>query len=157
MYVYEYTFLDDLSFIETPQKYLENSFCVNYTEEKVKAVVDAVRDKFLASGWEGDGDIGVIWLPPFVDSGIEDTWGNYLWHVKQSNNGISFLLSEYPLDFSRIKEQNWSKEELQDKGTPESIVQHDVDQLRQAAVSIKNVLYQKLNEVKEIKDKTLRE
>jgi hypothetical protein len=157
MYVYEYTFLDDLSFIETPQKYLESRFSVNYTEEEVKVVVDAVRDKFLASGWEGDGDIGVIWLPPFVDSGIEDTWGNYLWHVKQSNNGISFLLSEYPLDFSRIKEQNWSEEELQDKGTPASIVQHKVDQLRQTAVSIKKVLSQKLNGVKEIKDETLKE
>lgn len=156
MYVYEFTFLDDLSFIATPKQYSNSRFFSNYTEEEVKAVVDAVREKFLASGWEGDGDIGVIWLPPFVDFGIEDTWGNYLWHVKQSNNGISFLLSEHPLYFSRIKEHNWSEEELQNKGTPESIVQHDVDRLRRTANSARAELAEKLDGISAIGDETLR-
>jgi hypothetical protein len=100
-YIYNYTFLDDLSCIKSPYDY--------FTSEEKYKIDDAIRllgERFKEYGWEGDGSIGIIWLPPFVDIGIEDTWGTYIWHVKQYNDGISFLACDVPLDFERIKEQN---------------------------------------------------
>ena len=100
-HVYRYTFLDDLQFIKPP------NVVFAYDEpDKVAAVLQAVATKFQEAGWEGDGDVGVLWLPPFIDAGIEDTWGTYIWHVKQSNNGISFLASRYTLTFARLADQN---------------------------------------------------
>lgn len=100
-HIYTYTFLDDLSCIKNPHDYFKY-------EEKYK-IDDAIRligERFKEHGWEGDGSIGIIWLPPFVDVGIEGTCGTYIWHVKQNNNGISFLASDAPLDFERLREQN---------------------------------------------------
>jgi len=100
-HIYSYTFLDDLSCIKSPYDY--------FTYEEKYKIDDAIRligERFKEYGWEGDGSIGIIWLPPFVDIGIEDTWGTYIWHVKQQNNGISFLACDVPLDFERIKAQN---------------------------------------------------
>jgi hypothetical protein len=152
MYVYEYTFLDDLSFIKTPEDYAELIFFASYSKEQIQDVVDAVKEKILSSGWEGDGEIGVIWIPPFVDTGFEDTAGNYFWHVKQSNNGISYILSEYPLEFSRIEEQNWSEEALQNKGTPESIIQSDIDSLISISKNTKIDIEKKLESLSSIGD-----
>src|SRR5438270_3846016 len=102
--VYQYHFLDDLSFVKRPQKvFIESS------EEEIEAYIVAVRERFTEAGWEGDGDIGIIWVPPFVDIGIEDTWGTYIWHVKQSNNGTSWLASDAIINFKRIREQNESR------------------------------------------------
>ncbi len=100
-HVYRYTFLDDLSCIKKPHDYFKLA-----PKKKIGDAIHLVKDMFLEWGWQGDGDIGIIWLPPFVDVGAEDTWGTPIWHVKQSNNGISFLACDYPLDFERLKEQN---------------------------------------------------
>ncbi|MHA1410677.1 MAG: hypothetical protein ACTSQY_10300 [Candidatus Odinarchaeia archaeon] len=127
-HVYTYTFLDDLSCIKDPYDYFRY-------EEKYK-IDDAIRligEKFKEYGWEGDGSIGIIWLPPFVDIGVEDTWGTYIWHVKQSNNGISFLASDTPLDFKRLKEQNEDFEVQASKDLiPISIIETDVKWFIQA-------------------------
>jgi len=100
-HVYTYTFLDDLSCIKNPYDYfgLEPK-----DKEKIDDAIHLIKERFLEYVWKGDGTIGIIWLPPFVDVGVEDTWGTYIWHVKQSNNGISFLTCDYPLDFERLKE-----------------------------------------------------
>lgn len=92
--VYSYQFLDDLSFIHKPS---DVPIFYDMKPGELDQFVDAVRRLFLAAGWEGDGDLGILWLPPFVDVGIEDTWGTYVWHVKQSNNGTSWLASSAPL------------------------------------------------------------
>lgn len=147
-YVYEYTFLDDLSFVRTPQEYAASRFAIDIDPEKLDTWVAAVRERFFAAGWEGDGTIGLIWLPPFVDIGIEDTWGNYIWHVKQRNNGISFLLSPCPLDFQRIREQN----EDWPRGQPRSIVDAAVEVLRTTATKIADELATKLASTSAIKD-----
>jgi hypothetical protein len=100
-HVYTYTFLDDLSSIKSPFEHFQ------YEERYL--IEDAIRlvgERFKEFGWEGDGSIGIIWLPPFVDVGTEDTYGTYIWHVKQMNNGISFLASDPPLDFKRLAAQN---------------------------------------------------
>lgn len=58
---------------------------------------------FIEAGWEGDGEIGAIWIPPFMFTGGE-TWGAFLWHVKQSNNGTSWLCAGRRLDFPGVNE-----------------------------------------------------
>ena len=100
--VYQYHFLDDLSFVRKPEEVFDES-----KQTDLDAYIDRVRQHFKDAGWEGDGKIGIIWLPPFVDAGgVEDTWGTYIWHVKQSNNGTSWLASGAALNFDRLGEQN---------------------------------------------------
>jgi hypothetical protein len=115
LYIYCYHHLDDLSFVRKPSEVFRE-----LGPSDLKSLVDAVKSRFLSAGWEGDGNVGLIWLPPFVDTGIEDTWGTYLWHVKQENNGTSWLGSKHPLNFGRIREQN----EKRGNGTFVSIVYH---------------------------------
>ena len=94
--VYQYTFLDDLSFIKDPND-LDDDIKNNFIKD-----IEKVKNKFLDAGWEGDGKIGIIWIPPFIDLGVEDTWGSYVWHVKQRNNGISFLLMPEYMSCARL-------------------------------------------------------
>ena len=71
LYVYRYHHLDDLSFIRKPSDVFRE-----LGPRELERLVEAVKTRFLVAGWEGDGNLGLIWLPPFVDAGIEDTWGN---------------------------------------------------------------------------------
>ena len=127
LYVYCYHHLDDLSFVRKPSEVFPE-----LRPNGLKRLVDSVKSRFLSAGWEGDGNVGLIWLPPFADTGIEDTWGTYLWHVKQENNGTSWVGSKYPLDFSRIREQN----EKLGSGTFVSIVYHAGKALVENAKSV---------------------
>jgi len=99
--IQQYQFLDDLSFVRNPADVLDKS-----EKDELQKFIVALATQFKKAGWEGDGEIGLIWLPPFVDVGVEDTWGTYVWHVKQSNNGTSWLASDTSLDFKRLREQN---------------------------------------------------
>lgn len=101
MTVYEYTFLDDLEFIRPIEEYLQY-----LSEAEKERYIGALKTLFLNHGWEGDGELGVIWLPPFIGIGVEDTHGHYIFHVKQNNNGISWLASTEHLLFTRLLEQN---------------------------------------------------
>ncbi len=96
-YVYRYEHLDDLSFI---RKRDDIDPMIKLPAEDEIAVL------FRRHGWEGDGEIGLLWLPPFVGVGTQDTWGVYVWVVKQANNGTAFLASEFELNFQRLNEQN---------------------------------------------------
>lgn len=98
-FVYEYQHLDELSLLKNPENFLGSFSTFDKLMEKI-------RVKFKSHGWEGDGVIKLMWLPPFLGAGIEDTYGIGVWHVKQSNNGTSFLASPVPLPFSRLLEQN---------------------------------------------------
>jgi hypothetical protein len=101
--VYSYDHLDDLSFARNPDAVFKDS-----AEVSLASYLEAIRTRFKEAGWEGDGTIRVVWLPPFVDVGIEDTWGTYVWCVKQSNNGTAWLASPVPLNFKRLAAQNES-------------------------------------------------
>ena len=101
LFVYRYEHLDDLSFVRRPE-----DVYMDMGPDALEQRRATVRAALLSAGWEGDGDLGLIWLPPFVDIGEEDTWGTYLWHVKQSNNGTSWIASECPLTFMRLEDQN---------------------------------------------------
>lgn len=121
--IYTYTFLDDLSFIKNPYEYFKYE-----TKDKIEDAIALLGERFKEHGWEGDGSIGIIWLPPFVEEGIEDTWGTYIWHVKQSNNGISFLASYAPLNTNRLREnKDYSSIISARTMTPISIIETDVE------------------------------
>lgn len=94
-YAYCYHHLDDLSFAKNAETLLNDH----------PEYVETVKQRFLKEGWEGDGTIQLIWLPPFVGAGVEDTLGIFLWHVKQRNNGTSWLLSPISLPFKSFQQQ----------------------------------------------------
>ncbi|OWK38736.1 hypothetical protein [Fimbriiglobus ruber] len=97
--VYQYAHLDDLRFMPDAEEVLA-------TVENRVEILNAIRDVLLGGGWEGDGVIQMMWLPPFVGAGIEDTHGTFIWHVKQSNNGTSWLASPVELPFESLRAQN---------------------------------------------------
>lgn len=89
--VEQYQFIDNLAHIIPPEQVFDD-------DERL-SLLAKVEEAFKDAGWEGDGDIGLIWLPPFANDICEDTFGRYIWHVKQDNNGISFLgYVEYALE-----------------------------------------------------------
>jgi hypothetical protein len=153
MFVYEYTFLDDLSFI----KPIENFF----SPEMEQKYLYELKVLFESHGWEGDGELGVIWLPPFIGVGAEDTHGHYIFHVKQENNGISYLASDIQLPFARLIEQNNFSSTLPraDRGFSSSknyeeinIVQTDVDALKEKLTLYKKNIEVELGAISQITD-----
>jgi hypothetical protein len=54
------------------------------------------RKRFSDAGWQGDGKLQLLWLPPFAGGGAP-TQGFYILHVKQSDHGISWIASPYPI------------------------------------------------------------
>ena len=64
--------------------------------EKVNKELSAL---FGSLGWEGKDDIRVMWFPPFLKIGEEDTWGNYAFFAKQKKNGISFIATRFEIPF----------------------------------------------------------
>lgn len=120
-FVYRYHFIDNSSFITPAVSFLKKN---DYLD--ADKYINAVKQLFLANGWEGDGEIGVIWIPPFI--GIdEDTYGFALWHVKQLNNGTSWLASPKKLPFKSLEAQNNKDSILSGFTKPESIIQEDID------------------------------
>jgi hypothetical protein len=97
--VYRYEHIDILDFLplaETILKDVPNS----------ASVIARAREQLTENGWEGDGELRIWWIPPFVGAGAEDTYGAAAWFVKQQNNGTSFIMSPVLLPFSRLLEQN---------------------------------------------------
>ncbi|WDF57894.1 hypothetical protein PQ462_14320 [Flavobacterium sp. KACC 22758] len=93
LYVYEW--IDNLNFTFDPNHFLPNA-------DEYKKIA---ANLFKNAGWEGDGDIELIWIPPFVYSEYgfkEIALGFIVWHVKQEEDGISWLLSPQKLPFLEI-------------------------------------------------------
>lgn len=97
--VYSYHFIDDKTFIPAAREILKNY------PEGYKYIVEA-ENLFKNHGWEGDGELGLIWFPPFIGVGVEDTYGIVCFHVKQSNNGTSWLASPEWLPFESLDHHN---------------------------------------------------
>ena len=100
-YFYSYEHLDDLSAPRDVFHDLGLKDC--------EAWQGAVADALKAAGWEGDGELSIMWFPPFVGVGVQDTWGTYVWVVKQRNNGTAWLASPVELRFPRLAGQNSSR------------------------------------------------
>ena len=85
-----YEWIDNLDFTLAPDDYLANA----------DAYINIARELFSAAGWDGDGDIRLMWIPPFMFSGVrtaEFTVGVIVWHVKQQSDGLSWILSPVEL------------------------------------------------------------
>jgi hypothetical protein len=98
-HVYSYEHIDSLGYMPDARSVLEE-------EPNADEILNNVRRRLLSAGWEGDGTLQLLWLPPFLGAGVQDTFGVCVWHVKQYNNGTSWLASPVPLPFERLLEQN---------------------------------------------------
>lgn len=97
--VYNYEHIDNGEFLD-PKQVIES---ISNRQDADKLIA-AIKDLFLKAGWEGDGNIKLIWVPPFLGSGFGGESGFYLWYVKQSNNGTSWIASPtlLPLDDEQL-------------------------------------------------------
>src|SRR5262245_4170051 len=96
--VYGYEWIDDLHFVRPPGEFLASP-------EQLPQYLAVARERFLGAGWHGDGDIGLLWLPPFVFSLAAQipTQGVVVWHVKQEQDGVSWILSPIELPFETLE------------------------------------------------------
>lgn len=104
-YVYDYYFIDyNGGFLKPEDVFLDFEHDFDLNLEELPEIIEEVKKLFLKKGWEGDGNIGLIWIPPFINIGYErDYIGNFFWHVKQQNNGTSFIASPLPLSFEYME------------------------------------------------------
>jgi hypothetical protein len=93
--------------VDDPECFLNPKEILPLSSESI-ALLEKVKETFRKSGWEGDGELKLVWLPPFfyiptpgTDPG--QVYGTYIWHVKQHNNGTSFI-GFYPDSFNYIAE-----------------------------------------------------
>jgi len=93
-FVYGYEWIDNLLFLRDPDEFLEEP----------QEYINSAKELFLEAGWEGDGEIRLLWLPPFVFplSLRVSPQGVTVWHVKQDNDGVSFLISPIELPFEEF-------------------------------------------------------
>ncbi|WP_020597832.1 hypothetical protein [Spirosoma panaciterrae] len=85
-----YEWIDNLNFTINPRECLDNA----------DEYIDIAKAKFLESGWDGDGEVELMWIPPFMFTGVrtpEFTAGVTIWHVKQREDGLSWLLTPIEL------------------------------------------------------------
>ena len=94
-HVYGYEWIDNLHFLLTPSQVIAD-------DAKRDAMENIVRARFTNEcDWEGTGRLSLLWLPPFLfphKLGVKPE-GVIVWHVKQHEDGLSFLLSPIPLPF----------------------------------------------------------
>jgi hypothetical protein len=108
-HVYGYEWIDNLNFVRPLREFIADP----------GEYVQIAKERFLAAGWDGDGRIGLLWLPPFVFPREAPTEGIVVWHVKQEEDGVSWLLSPVPLPFREFQGQA-SAEEVIEKLFPPS-------------------------------------
>ena len=90
-----YEWIDNLNFTIRPGDCLANA----------GEYISVAKEMFLEAGWEGDGEIELMWIPPFMFKGEKTeqfTRGVTTWHVKQLEDGISRLLTPVELPCETI-------------------------------------------------------
>lgn len=95
-FVYGFEWIDNLHFLQSPTRYVG---------ARVPQYGLFAKERFSKCGWDGDGEINVLWLPPFVfplELEIPPE-GIIVWHVKQVEDGVSYLLSPIALPFPEFK------------------------------------------------------
>lgn len=70
--------------------------------------IDDVRRTLKLCGWEGDGTLDAMLVPPFFASHSNPGWFP-VFHVKQSNNGISWIASVYELSTENLNQESLRK------------------------------------------------
>jgi len=88
-YVSNY-YVIDFQHIDDQRAFHSLADAVNGDVEGLKELTAELERLFRKAGWEGDGTICAFFVPPvFCNRG--DTHCSTLYHVKQENNGTSFL------------------------------------------------------------------
>ena len=87
LYVYVYHHDDDRRGY-TPLDKLSDKVSTTFVEK--------LTTTLKACGWEGDGKLEAMMVPAFLSTESTGRWF-LIFHVKQSNNGTSWIASEYPL------------------------------------------------------------
>jgi hypothetical protein len=79
--------------------------------EREEELRGQLAELFRRAGWEGDGTIECFFVPPCFSSQGEDgeTSCTTIYHVKQSNNGTSWLAIPNGFDF-RLPEARFAKD-----------------------------------------------
>jgi hypothetical protein len=87
---------------------VENFSFVNYSnggapdkEVLSSSVIENVKTTLKVCGWEGDGQLGAMMVPPFFAAQGDNFWFT-VFHVKQVNNGTSWIASERPLSIESL-------------------------------------------------------
>lgn len=96
-HAYGYEYIDYRQFALAPEAVLG-------TRDKALPYIEEAKSLFYELGWQGDGEVELLWLPPFVFPlalRISPV-GVVIWHVKQSEDGISYLASPIPLPFEEF-------------------------------------------------------
>ena len=91
-----YEWIDNLNFTINPNDVIENA----------SEYISIAKERFLEDGWDGDGDIQLMWVPPFMlrqEKQWTFTKGITVWHVKQLEDGTSWLL--YPKELFENDDQ----------------------------------------------------
>ncbi|WP_188316157.1 hypothetical protein [Chitinophaga agrisoli] len=91
-----YEWVDNLDFALDPAAYLPQA----------AEYVAVAHELFYEAGWDRDGEIRLMWIPPFALEGVEmevkiESVGIIVWHVKQKSDGLSWILSPVSLPCGR--------------------------------------------------------
>ncbi len=101
MHVYVLTPVDCPEIMMTLEEFTDHFDDPDYfplvTKERVKEEVVIAKELFTNAGWEGDGTMRIMWIPPFIKGGTSDTWGDFAYFIKQSNNGICYVCTHHPI------------------------------------------------------------
>jgi hypothetical protein len=93
--VYGFEWIDNLLFLQNPELFVGS---------RATKYIAIAQERFTGLGWKGDGDIQLLWLPSFafpLELNVPST-GIVIWHVKQIEDGVSFLLSPIKLPFQEF-------------------------------------------------------
>ena len=94
---YGFEYIDNRLFCISAEKFLGSRAAHDYLE--------IAKSRFLDMGWAGDGEVELLWLPSFVfpsECNVSPR-GVVIWHVKQSEDGLSYLLSPIELPFDEFQ------------------------------------------------------
>jgi hypothetical protein len=64
-------------------------------------LIASLTDVFKTCGWEGDGTLQWMSVPPFFGDGTTGRWFT-IYHVKQSHRGMSWIASKYRLTVEEL-------------------------------------------------------
>lgn len=105
MYVYVLTPIDCIEMMMTVEEFTDRlddpCFFSILTKEQLDKEVAEAKELFARAGWEGDGTMRIMWIPPFIKGGTRDTWGDFTYFVKQINNGICYVCTHYPIPIEK--------------------------------------------------------
>ncbi|MBU8845732.1 hypothetical protein KNR15_20430 [Alkalihalobacillus gibsonii] len=161
-FVYEYEHIDYLDMIEP----------IPMEKPNGEELIAELKQIFKNEGWEGDGEIGAIWLPPFLfyNNYNVSSHGYWVYHVKQQNNGTSFIASRLLLPFLPFLKQNTLKYTKQKQKLPipenisdpknsegRNIIQDTVDDFKKDINSYKVNIEKELKAIDEISNQKIKE